>query len=74
MRKTILDKVLDKIKETISFTKFDDTKILIDTDVKFSDYIWLKDDMVLITCVIKADAKFYLQRFLGEALYNEQSP
>ena len=39
LRKTILDKVLDKIKETISFTKFDDTKILIDTDVKFSDYI-----------------------------------
>ena len=37
MKKTILDKVLDKIKETISFVKFDDTKI--DTDVKFIDYI-----------------------------------
>ena len=70
----MLDKVLDKIKETISFTKFDDTKILIDTDVKFSDYIWLKDAMVLITCVIKVDAKFYLQRFLGEALWLFKSP
>ena len=28
----ILDKVLDKIKKIISIEKFDDTKVLIDTD------------------------------------------
>ena len=31
----MLDKVLDKIKETICIVKFDDTKILIDTDDNF---------------------------------------
>ena len=30
----ILDKVLDKIKEITGIEKFDDTKILIDTDDK----------------------------------------
>ena len=35
----MLDKVLDKIKETIGLVKFDDTKILIDTDDKLTDYI-----------------------------------
>ena len=71
MRKVILGKVLDKIKETISIIKFDDIKVLIDTDDKFSDYIQLKNAVILITCVIKADTKFYLQIFLGGALYNE---
>ena len=31
----MLDKVLDEIKETICIAKFDDTKILIDTDDNF---------------------------------------
>ena len=35
----MLDKVLDKIKETIAIQKIDDTKILIDTDDKLPDYI-----------------------------------
>ena len=35
----MLDKVLDKIQETIGLVKFDDTKILIDTDDKLTDYI-----------------------------------
>ena len=34
----ILNKVLDKIKETISIENFDNTKILIDTDDKLSNY------------------------------------
>ena len=38
----MLHKVLHKIKETIGIKKFDDTKILIDTDYKFPDYITLK--------------------------------
>ena len=67
----ILDKVLDKIKETIDISKFDDTKILTDTDDKLPDYITLKNAGILITCIINGDCKIYLQIFLEEALYNE---
>ena len=68
----MVDKVLGKIKEeTIGIAKFDDTKILIDTDDKLSDCITLKNPEILIICVIKDDAKFCPQIFLGEALYNE---
>ena len=35
----ILDKVLEKIKEIIDIRKFDDAKILIDTDNKLPDDI-----------------------------------
>ena len=35
----MLDKVLDKIKETNSIVKFDGTKIFIDRDDKLPDYI-----------------------------------
>ena len=52
-------KVLDKFKETIGNVKFDDTKILIDTDHKLPDYITLKNLVTLITCIIKDDGKFY---------------
>ena len=38
----MLVKVLDKTKETIGFRKFDNTKILIDTDDKLPDYISLE--------------------------------
>ena len=42
----MLDKVLDKIekikKKTIGIVKFDDIKILIDSDNKLPDYITLK--------------------------------
>ena len=51
--------------------KICDTKILIDTDDKFIDYITLKNVVMLITYGIKDDAKFYQQIFLEEALYNE---
>ena len=67
----IIDKVLDKIKETIDISKFDDTKILTDTDDKLPDYITLKNAGILITCIINGDCKIYLQIFLEEALYNE---
>ena len=39
----ILDKVLDNIKKIKSIEKFDDTKILIDTDDKLLDDITLKN-------------------------------
>lgn len=38
----MLNKVLNKIKETIGIAKFDNTKVLIDTDDKLPDYITLK--------------------------------
>ena len=48
---------------------FDDTKILIDTNDKLPGYITLKNVVILITCAIKDDNKFYSQIFLGEALF-----
>ena len=51
----MLDKVLDKIKETIGIVKLDDTKILIDTNDKWPDYSTLKNVVILMTCVIKDD-------------------
>ena len=49
----ILDKVLDKIKEIIDTKKFDDTKILIETDDKLPVDITLTNFVLLITCVIR---------------------
>ena len=45
----ILDKVLDKNKNIIGIEKFDDTKILIDTDSKLPDDITIKNFVILIT-------------------------
>ena len=56
----VLDKVLDKTEEIIDIEKFDDTKILIDTDDKLPDNITLQNAVILMTCVIKDDDKFYL--------------
>ena len=61
-----LDKVWDKIKEIISIDKFDNAKILIDTYDKLPDYITFKNVVILMTCAIKDDVKFYPQRFLEE--------
>ena len=60
----MLHKVLDKIKEIIHI-KFDNTKILIDTDDKFLDNITLKYVVIIVTCIIKD--KFYPQLFLEQA-------
>ena len=65
----MLDQTLDKIKEIISIEKFDDAKILIDTDNKLRNDITLKNVVIWITCVIKDDEKLYLQIFLEETLY-----
>ena len=69
----MLDKILDKIKEIIGIEKFDDTKILIDSDDKMSDYITFKNVVILMTCVMKDGNKFYLQLFLEEASYDEKN-
>ena len=55
----------------ILIEKFDDTKILIDTDNKLSDGITLKRIVILMTCVIKHGIKFYAQLFLEHTLSNE---
>ena len=60
----MLDKVLDKIKEVIDITKFSDPKILIEKDDKLPDHITIKNVVILITCVIKDNGKFYPQIFL----------
>ena len=59
----ILDKVLDKNKNIIGIEKFDDTKILIDTESKLPDDITIKNFVILITWIIKDDGNFYPQLF-----------
>ena len=55
-----------KIKEIICIEKFDDTKVLTETDDKLPDDITFKNDVILMTCVIKDDDRFHLQLFLEE--------
>ena len=52
----MLDKVLHKTKET---EKFDNSKIVIDTNDKSLDAVTLKSVVMLMTCVIKNDGEFY---------------
>ena len=59
----MLNKALEKIKETISFEKFDDAKIFINTDNKLPHYITLKNIVILMICVIKDDGKFIHKYF-----------
>ena len=68
LSKNILNKVLDKVKMIIGIEKFDDTKILIETDDKLPDDITLKNAVILVTSVIKDKGKFYQQIFLEKAL------
>ena len=62
----MLNKVLEKINMRIRIT-IDDIKILIETNDKISDDVTLNNVVILITCVLKGDNKFYQQIFL-EAL------
>lgn len=48
--------------------KFDNSNILNDTDDKLPDDINLKDVMILMTCIIKDNGKFYPQIFLEKML------
>ena len=68
LSKNILNKVLDKVKMIIGIEKFDDTKILIETDDKLPDDITLKNAVILVTSVIKDKGKFYQQIFLEKSL------
>ena len=55
-----------KIKEITCIEKFDDTKVLTETNDKLPDDITFKNDVILMTCVIKGDDRFYPQLFLEE--------
>ena len=65
----LLDKLLGKIKEILGIEKFDDPKILVDTDDKMPDDISSKNVVTLLTCFIKIDGKFYPQILSEEALF-----
>ena len=64
----MLSKVLDKTKKIRGIEKIEKTKIFSDTDHKVADNSTLKNFVILMTCVIKEDSKFYPQLFLEEAL------
>ena len=64
----MLNKVLDKVKEITSIEKFDDTQILIDANDKLPNDIPLKEDEILIRCVVKDNGQFYPQLFWDHAL------
>ena len=49
--------------------KFDDNKIFTVTDDKLPDDITLNKILILMTCVIKDEDKYYPQIFLEETLY-----
>ena len=49
----LLDKVLDETKDIIGIEKFDDTKILIDTDDELPDNINLKNAVILMIVLWK---------------------
>ena len=65
----MLDKVLDKITKLIGIEKFEDTKLLIDTDDKLPGDIILRNVVILIACVRKDDGKFYPQKILEETFF-----
>ena len=65
----MLDKVLNKLKKTIGIVELDDTKILIDADNKWPDYITLRNVIILMTCITEDDGKLYPEIFLEEALF-----
>ena len=65
----MLYKKLERIKKTIGIEKFDDAKILIDTDDKLPNNITLKNVVILMTCVMKDDDNFYSLIFLEKALF-----
>ena len=63
------DYILDKV--LVDIAKFDDTKILIDTDDKLPYNITLENVVILITSVIKDGDKIYWYLYLEGAFYDE---
>ena len=66
----------DKIKESIDKEKYDDAKILIDTDDKLPNDITLKNVVILITCIREMMVNFihkYFQKNHMKMLVDEMS-
>ena len=59
----MLERVLDKITEIIGIENFDNTKILIDTNGQLPQDITWKNVVILMTCIINNDGKFYRKYF-----------
>ena len=59
----MLERVLDKITEIIGIENFDNTKILIDTNDQLPQDITWKNVVILMTCIINNDGKFYHKYF-----------
>ena len=59
----MLERVLDKITEIIGTEYFDNTKILIDTNDQLPQDITWKNVVILMTCIINNDGKFYHRYF-----------
>ena len=59
----MLERVLDKITEIIGIEYFDNTKILIDTNDQLPQGITWKNVVILMTCIINNDGKFYHRYF-----------
>ena len=59
----MLERVLDKITEIIGIEYFDNTKILIDTNDQLPQDITWKNVVILMTCIINNDGKFYHRYF-----------
>ena len=58
----MLDKPLDKFKEIIVIEKFDDTKVLTDTDNKLPDDIIQKQVVISTTCNLKDDGINFIHK------------
>ena len=56
--------LLNRVKETTVIEEFDKTKVY--EDEKLSDNITSKNVLILITCGIKDDSRYYLQLFSEE--------
>ena len=55
---------MSRIKEVKGIEDFDNSKILVDTHDKLPDHITLKNVVMLTTCAINDDGRFYPQLFL----------
>lgn len=62
----MLDKILSRIKEIIGFEHFDNMKKVVGTDNKLPGDATF---VILMTCVINTDDKFYSQLILEELLF-----
>lgn len=66
----VTDSVSNKIEKVVG-TEFGKNKILIDTDDKFPNDIFLKEVFIILTCIIKDDCNYYPQMLLEQTLHGK---